>query len=262
MFGIQLLLAGITRALHSCCHERHHAIGSSSVAVQGDSDPQRVQLSHNVNRLTKEEQHAWRCTAGSLTALLTLLTLGLLGYILVNVLARGIAEPDLQECEGSPISWLILYFGIMAAIVVVLVLRFVWLMGGMLMTNPHLVKAAAFAKRTAEGDEQTENYHRELKLGHSRQALGFSISKVSNCLMNLMVLFLVLWSCSGWVSWAQSGGTFTEERDHYGTPGETENENVDSKCLPQTDWWVIVFFATLIWAILTLILQRVQKPLI
>jgi len=205
-------------------------------------------MAHNIKGVTKHEQSVWRCKAYVLFFFHLLLTLGVIAGNLILVLMD--LKPELLnmqpqgECEVFsdvfPIPWLVIFIGNAGIAAIALCLGFVGLIGGMLMSNIHLVKASQFAARTAQGDDQSENYYRELAWGHRSAEKGFSICRTSHCLLSLLLFIFILWCSAGWVMFTQA----------------------KAGCETQKERWPFIFGVMMLWAILDLILQRIQGPLI
>lgn len=218
---------------------------SITLGQAGDGIP----LHHNIGLVTKEQRHDWRCRAGLLLFLQTLLTLVAIGGNVWAVLL----DMDGQGCtgftlDGVAIPWLAIFIGNIAINSVALLLRFVWLIGGLLMCNIHLVKASEYAQRIKTGGLESEakkkeleaSHHLEVKAGFIKYQRGFRILHVSNCLFALVVIVFVLWSVAGWVMFALSEET----------------------CELQEILWPIIGGGMIGWAGLILIVQCCQRPVI
>lgn len=207
--------------------------GSSPRGKKDESG--RVSLSRSVSRVTAHDRHVWRCKAIMLVIFESFLTLAVMA---ANLLAVLFAWPDWpwQGCD----PWLAIFIGNIAINAIALVLRFVWLLVGMLMCNIHLVKASQYAKETAEGFDQTTNYHRELKIGHRRADLGERIRNAANNYFYGLVILLILWCGAGWYNFVQ----------------------LQESCGVQKQWWPAVSGAMAAWAFISLILRCCCSPVI
>jgi len=178
---------------------------------------------------------------------MTLYTLLTLGAIAGNVFAVMVASEE-KECD---IPWWQILLGNICLGAVALFSRFWWLVGGMLMANGHLVKAGQFAKRTSSGDDQADNYQRELKMGHASKDIGFRLSCRSNNCLDLICGLSVAWCVVGWVTFELSG---------EGCDGSGGIMAGDAVTLKQ--WWPVIFGGMAFWIIVTLIMRWTQTPLI
>lgn len=163
-------------------------------AKVADEAQERLPL-RGIHRVTAEDRRDWVCCAWKSVLVQTFFCLAVAGG---NAVVIFFGHED--GCFNL-LSYYLLGNGVYC--VVVLLLRYLWLIGGMLMHNINLVRASQYAKETAEGFNQSINYNRQLRFGTRKFEVGETITTTANFAYFLWFAVFILWCAAGYYVWAE-----------------------------------------------------------